>query len=121
MSRNTESTGVRTHDGAAAAALVAGGIGIFIIGLLTSLVETSGGLKSALIWWDSAGPLSGKTGVGVIVWLVAWLGLWFAWKGKNPNLRMAFTVMIVWSSLAYCSPSRRFSPASSRIGLASHE
>lgn len=95
MSRNTESAAVRTHAGAAAAALVAGGIGTFMIGLLTSLVEASGGLNTALTWWGPAGPLSGKTGAGIIVWLVAWLGLWFAWRRKNPSLRMAFMVMIV--------------------------
>jgi hypothetical protein len=95
MTTNTESAELQTHYGAGAAALVAGGIGCFVVGLMTTLVEVSGGLKNALNWWNSAGPLTGKTGVGVIVWLVAWLGLWLAWRGKVSNIRTASIVMIV--------------------------
>ena len=95
MTRDTESAEVQTKYGAGAAALISAGIGCFIIGLMTTLVEASGGLKNALNWWNSAGPLTGKTGVGVIVWLVAWLGLWLAWRNKDRSLRTAFIAMIV--------------------------
>jgi hypothetical protein len=95
MTRNTESAEVRTKYGAGAAALISAGIGCFVIGLMTSLVEASAGLGKALNWWNSVGPLSGKTLVGVTVWIVAWLGLWLAWRNKDRSLRMAFAVMIV--------------------------
>jgi hypothetical protein len=95
MMRNSESVEVRANYGAGAAALVAAGVGSFILGLMTSLAEASGGLKDALNWWDTVGPLSGKTSVAVIVWLLAWLGLWLAWRGKDRSLRSAFIVMIV--------------------------
>jgi len=95
MMRNSESVEVRTNYGAGAAALVSAGIGCFILGLMTSLVAASSGLGKALNWWNTVGPLSGKTSIAVIVWLVVWLGLWLAWRGKDRSLRSAFTVMTV--------------------------
>ena len=59
-------------SGPAAAAILAAAVGVFVIGLATNLAEVSADLKNALNWWNPAGPLTGKTGVGVIVWLIAW-------------------------------------------------
>jgi len=81
--------------GPAAAAVVAAGIGTFVIGLMTSLAETFERVGTALAWVDGVGSLSGKTGVGVIAWLLAWVILHAAWKGKEANLGRAFTWTIV--------------------------
>jgi len=81
--------------GPAAAALVAAGIGTFIIGLMTTLAAASAGLRNALAWYGPSGPLSGKTGVGLIAWLVAWIVLHSIWKGRELNLGKAFTWAIV--------------------------
>lgn len=71
--------------GPGAAAVVAAGIGTFTIGLTTSLAEASASLNNALNWYNPTGPLSGKTGVGVVVWLLAWFVLHTVWKDKNLN------------------------------------
>ena len=84
-------TNPRKPTGPAAAAMIAAGIGVFVIGLLTSLVEAFAGLRSILIWYAPSGPLSGKTGVGVIAWLLAWIVLHAMWKGKDANVARAFT------------------------------
>jgi hypothetical protein len=76
--------------GPGAATVVAAGIGTFTIGLMTTLAEASPSLKSALNWVNPAGPLSGKTGVGVIVWLIAWIVLHEAWKSKEVDFSRAF-------------------------------
>ncbi|HRQ41580.1 MAG TPA: hypothetical protein PLD25_26980 [Chloroflexota bacterium] len=55
--------------GPAAAALVSSDIGVLTIGLMTTGAVISEGLRNALNWWNPAGPLTGKTGVGVILWL----------------------------------------------------
>jgi hypothetical protein len=34
------------------------------------LAEASPAVKNLLNWWNPVGPLSGKTGVAVAVWLV---------------------------------------------------
>ncbi len=74
-------------SGPAAAAILAAGIGVFTIGLMTTLAEASSSLRNALNWWAPAGPLVGKTGVGVIVWLIAWMLLGARYRGREASLR----------------------------------
>lgn len=81
----------RKSTGPGAAAIIAAGFGTFVIGLMTSLSEASTGLRSALVWYGPTGPLSGKTGVGVIAWLLAWVVLHSSWKNKNVDLGRAFS------------------------------
>ncbi len=92
-SHETESSGV------AAAAFVAAGIGCAALGLLTTLAEVSEGVKNLLNWWGPAGPLTGKTGLALILWLVAWLVLHRLWKTKDVNFRKAFLVTLVLIAL----------------------
>jgi fluoride ion exporter CrcB/FEX len=85
-------------DGPAAAAMLAAGIGILTLGLLTTLAEASQDLKDWLMKWEwgqGVGPLAGKTTVSVIVWLVAWAILHFVWRRANPNLRTVFTIAVI--------------------------
>ncbi len=73
-------------NGAAAAAIIAASFGVFIIGLLTTLAAASGGIKGWLNWYSPTGPLSGKTTLGGIIWLVTWLGTHYLLKNKETNL-----------------------------------
>lgn len=75
--------------GTAAAALLAAGVGVFVTGLMTTLAEVSPGLRSSLNWWNPAGPLTGKTGVGVTLWLVAWVVLHTMYKNREVDLSRA--------------------------------
>ncbi len=77
--------------GPGAAAVVAAGIGTFMIGLMASLAVASAGLNNALNWYNPTGPLSGKTGVGIVAWLLGWVILHAAWKTKNVNFGRAFS------------------------------
>jgi len=70
-------------NGLAAAAILSAGVGVFTIGLMTTLNDVSSTLSSKLIWVGPVGPLSGKTGVGVIVWLIAWGILHSMYKGRE--------------------------------------
>ena len=79
----------------AAAAMISGAIGVFTIGLMTTGAVISEGLKAALNWWNPAGPLSGKTGVGILVWLVSWFLLNTLWKGKEYDLTKAFNITLI--------------------------
>jgi hypothetical protein len=87
----------RKSNGPAAAALLAAGVGVFVIGLMTTLAEVSAGLKSSLNWWNPAGSLTGKTGVGVILWLVAWVILHAMYKNRDVefNRSMLWTWILV--------------------------
>lgn len=77
----------RLPNGLASAALLAGAIGSFAIGLLTVLAEASNVIKDLLTLSPSVGSLSGKTIFGVVIWLITWLILGFLWKGKDISLQ----------------------------------
>ena len=82
-------------NGPVAAALVAGGIGAAVIGLMTVLAEASAAINTALTWSVPVGALSGKTGVGVIVFFLAWVVLHFMYRGKNVDFNKFATVAFV--------------------------
>lgn len=79
-------------NGPVAAAILAGGIGAAVLGVVTTLSEVSTGIANALNWINPVGPLSGKVGVTVILYLLSWLGLYFTWRGKNVDFNRIATV-----------------------------
>jgi hypothetical protein len=79
-------------SGPAAALVLAGGIGVFCMGVVTTLGEASTRIADWLQWNDRVGPLSGKTLITVIVFALAWVILTLLWRRSNPSLR---TVTIV--------------------------
>jgi hypothetical protein len=85
--------------GEAAAAMISGAIGTFVIGLLTTGSVIFEGLREALNWWNPAGPLTGKTGVGVIAWLISWALLNTVWKNEDYDLRKAFIITLILLAL----------------------
>ncbi len=88
-------------DGAVSAAMLSGGIGCLVIGLMTTGAVISETLKNLLSWWDPSGPLSGKTSVGVLVWLVVWAVLHQAWKGKATGLKKTMIVSLILIALGF--------------------
>ncbi|HEV8339962.1 MAG TPA: hypothetical protein VGR25_09965 [bacterium] len=96
-----ERTRTRKSNGPAAAAILAAGAGTFTIGLMTTLAEAFAGLRNALMWYAPSGPLSGKTGVGIIVWLIAWVALATAWKGRDVNIGRVVTWTFVLLLLGF--------------------
>ena len=80
------------RDGPALAAILSAAIGTFVLGINVVLADVSKGAKDFFNWYDPAGPLSGKTSVAVIVWLVSWFIFHQAWKKKE----VRFT--IVWGA-----------------------
>src|SRR3954452_348710 len=93
----------RVATGVAAAAFLSGGIGCFVIGLLTTLTESPAlvDLKNALNWSNPVGPLSGKTGVAVIAFLLAWAIAHFTMKDKDINLKTYVIVAGVLTALGF--------------------
>lgn len=82
-------------NGAAAAAILAAGIGSFILGLVTTLAAMSEAVASGLNWYRPAGPLSGKTSLAVIVWLVAWVVFHTRWKDTQIPFNHIFIITLV--------------------------
>lgn len=85
--------------GSTAAALVAAGIGSAMVGLMTTLAAASTALSNSLRFVAPVGPLSGKTIVAVIVWLLAWAILHFAWRGGQKQYGGVFLATIILIAL----------------------
>lgn len=82
-------------NGPPLAAVVSAAFGSFVLGLFTTMAEASEAIKEWLKFKGPVGPLSGKTTLAVVAWLVAWAALGFAWRGKQVNLRTAVIVAAV--------------------------
>jgi hypothetical protein len=89
---------VERPTGPVAAAVLAAGIGAFVLGFLTTLNEASTGVHDFLEFDKDVGPLSGKTIIAVIAYFASWAILHGLWRRQNPALRpilIATAVLIV--------------------------
>jgi len=82
-------------NGPVAAALLAGGIGSGLFGLIVLLSEVSESFGTALNWYNPVGPLSGKSILGVGIFFIAWLVLHSMWKDKEVNFDGISTASLV--------------------------
>jgi len=86
---------VERPNGPAAAAMIAGGIGVLVLGFLTTLSEASTGAHDFLQFWNNVGPLSGKVLIAVGEFLGSWLVLApLLWK-RTVVLNTVFLVAAV--------------------------
>jgi len=81
--------------GPGAAVILACGIGVFVLGVLTTASEASKSFADSLNWNGGVGPLAGKTILACAAFLGAWALLGGLWRRSNPHLRP-----IVWTSTA---------------------
>ena len=82
-------------NGPAAAAFLAVGLGSLALGLLVIISEASKAFNKALNLYDPVGPLSGKTGAAIAVWIAAWIILHVSWKNKQVNFAGVFTASLI--------------------------
>jgi lysylphosphatidylglycerol synthetase-like protein (DUF2156 family) len=86
-------------NGPAAAAILAAGIGACALGLLTTLAQASRTVARLLTFSDAVGPLSGKTTIAVVIWLVAWALLSALWRGKDVRFERVWTATVILLAL----------------------
>jgi hypothetical protein len=98
-----EQAATRVATGEAAAAFLAGGIGCFVLGLLVTLAAMPAlvDLKNALNWSNPVGPLSGKTGVAMIAFLLSWAVAHVTMREKKVNLKTYVIVAGVLTALGF--------------------
>jgi hypothetical protein len=82
-------------NGSSAAAILASGIGLAVMGLVTVTAENIPAWLNALAWSKPVGALAGKTSLGLIGWIASWIVLGVIWKGKEVKLRPVLLVAIV--------------------------
>jgi hypothetical protein len=87
-------------NGPASAAFLAAGIGAFVLGLTVTVAAAFPPAEGQTAFWDFAknfglgsgvGPLSGKVITGTLAYVISFVGLGIAWRGRDVNLR---TVLI---------------------------
>jgi len=85
-------------DGPGAAAMLATGIGIFVLGLFTILSEMSEPIHDLLGNMDfgvGVGPLAGKSIFGVIGFFGSWAVLHTMWKNKDVDIKRMFWIGLI--------------------------
>lgn len=86
-------------EGPISAAILAGGVGALALGVLTTLAEANESIKTALEFSKTVGPLSGKTILTVVIWLVAWVILHVALRKTEYETRRAFSIAMILVAL----------------------
>jgi uncharacterized membrane protein len=76
--------------------MVAAGAGTFVLGLFTLLNELSTGVNKLLNAFDTGGvgPLSGKSILASIAFIVVLGALWALWRDKDVDLKKMFWIGI---------------------------
>lgn len=85
----------RPINGAAAAAVLAAGIGAAFFGVLVTVAEAFRPLAKVLAFSSAVGPLSGKTTVAMVVWLAIWAAVHWLWRERDVPFRSVTTATIV--------------------------
>jgi hypothetical protein len=81
---------IEKPNGPAAAAIIASALGVFFLGLFTTLNEVSERLHDWLVFQNRVGPLSGKTTMAGVLWLVSWVALSVPlWRRNLPLVNVA--------------------------------
>ena len=97
-------------NGPAAAAFLAAGIGAFVLGLTVTLAEAFPPAEGQTAFWDFAknfglgsgvGPLSGKVITGTLAYVISFVGLGLAWRGREVNLRTVLIASAVLLALGF--------------------
>ena len=82
-------------NGGGAAAVLAAGIGAFLVAVFAILGDQSSFFKSLFIFYKPTGPLSGVTTCAIIGWLAAWLILHRAWRRRDMAMGRVSVIALV--------------------------
>ena len=79
-------------NGAGAAAILAAGIGSFLLAVFAIAGDSSAVLKSFFIFVKPTGPLSGVTTSTIVLWLITWTVLHARWHKRTVALARINTI-----------------------------
>ncbi len=98
--KSTEAAVQDFPNGGGAAALLAAGIGSFMVAFFALLGDKSTVIKSLMNFYKPTGPLSGVTTCAILVWLVAWVILHRRWSHRMVTLGPICTAAYVLLGLS---------------------
>ncbi|HEX8963901.1 MAG TPA: hypothetical protein VF801_12940 [Rhodocyclaceae bacterium] len=81
-----EATPIELPNGAAAAALLAAGIGCAALGVFALLGDAFPGIAGFFKFYVPTGPLSGVSVSAIAVWLASWFSLDNSWAGRDADI-----------------------------------
>lgn len=70
-------------NGAGAAAILAAGVGAFLLAVLSIAADHILRFKQGMVFYRPTGPLSGVTTSAVVIWLVVWAILHLRWRNRT--------------------------------------
>ena len=73
-------------NGSGAAAILAGGVGMFAVGALAIAADKFVLLGKLLVFYPPTGRLSGVTCTAILVWLLSWVILEWRWGRRDVAL-----------------------------------
>jgi hypothetical protein len=94
-------TNIENNENKAAAALLSSGIGCLTLGICTVLGESSITIQKAMQWSNSVGPLSGKVGIAVIVWIISWIVLHNFFVKKPSMIKKMYKLSLILIALGF--------------------
>jgi len=86
MNAPPSSTPAVLTNGAGAAAILAAGIGSFLLGVFAILGDRAAFFKSFFTFFRPTGPLSGVTTSAIAAWLICWAILHAHWRNRTVAL-----------------------------------
>ena len=88
-------------NGPVAAVMLATGIGVLVLGILTTVTEASEGLHEFLEFSERVGPLSGKTILAAAAFLLSWGGLHLALREREMEWRTVTIAMVAMNAAGF--------------------
>lgn len=90
-------------NGPLAAALLAGGIGSAVLGLVTLIFELNDQsvFAKSLTWVKSVGGLSGKSSLAIIAFFVSWAILHFVFKDKETDFNKMAIISFILLAIGF--------------------
>ncbi len=87
---------VTVPNGPGAAAVLAAGIGAFLLAVFAAAADHIAQLRSYMTFYRPTGPLSGVTTSAIVAWLLVWLILHWRWRRRNlPLGRIQATALVL--------------------------
>lgn len=87
-------------NGAGAAAVLAAGIGSFLLAVFAIIGDKSAAAKSFFIFSRPTGPLSGVTTSAIVLWIAVWIVLHLRWRTRSVKLARINAISITLLVLA---------------------
>lgn len=82
-------------NGPAMAALLASGIGVLVLGAMTTVAAASSAFGKAITLNAGVGPLSGKTTIAVAAFALSWIVGGFVLRGREVSERKFLTATFI--------------------------